>query len=75
MKRQLPFTKMHGAGNDYVVFDGIRERLPADLSKLARAISDRHFGVGFDQMLVARPSEIAPASTIGPSSNTSTFTP
>jgi diaminopimelate epimerase len=59
MKRQLPFTKMHGAGNDYVVFDGIREQLPADLSKLARAISDRHFGVGFDQMLVARPSEIA----------------
>ncbi|MBC8187489.1 MAG: diaminopimelate epimerase [Proteobacteria bacterium] len=52
----LPFTKMHGAGNDYVVFDGIRDELPSDLSKLARAISDRHFGVGFDQMLVVRRS-------------------
>lgn len=59
MGRQLPFTKMHGAGNDFVVFDGIREELPADLSALARAISDRHFGVGFDQMLVVRPSKAA----------------
>jgi diaminopimelate epimerase len=59
MSRQLPFTKMHGAGNDYVVFDGIRDDLPSDLSQLARDISDRHFGVGFDQMLVVRHSDAA----------------
>ena len=57
MKRMIPFTKMHGAGNDFVVFDGLTESLPKDLSKLARDISDRHVGVGFDQMLVVRPSE------------------
>ena len=56
MSRSLPFTKMHGAGNDFVVFDGLREELPRDLSQLAQDISDRHFGVGFDQMLVVRPS-------------------
>jgi len=49
---------MHGAGNDYVVLDGIRESLPA-LEPLARRLSDRHFGVGFDQLLVARPSSHA----------------
>ena len=59
MSRQIPFTKMHGAGNDFVVFDAIREDLPIDLSKLAREIADRHFGVGFDQMLVIRASTSA----------------
>ena len=59
MSRSLPFTKMHGAGNDFVVLDAIRERLPGDLSALSRAIADRHFGVGCDQMLVVRPSETA----------------
>ena len=59
MSRPLPFTKMHGAGNDFVLFDGIRNDLPGDLSKLARDIADRHFAVGFDQMLVVRPSEAA----------------
>ena len=59
MSRPVPFTKMHGAGNDFVLFDGIRDDLPKDLSKLAREIADRHFGVGFDQMLVVRPSESA----------------
>jgi diaminopimelate epimerase len=59
MSRELPFTKMHGAGNDFVVFDGVRETLPDDLSKLARQVADRHFWVGFDQMLVVRPSDVA----------------
>ncbi len=59
MTRVLPFTKMHGAGNDFVVLDGLREPdLPA-LEPLARRLSDRHFGVGFDQMLVVRPSDAA----------------
>jgi diaminopimelate epimerase len=59
MSRSLPFTKLHGAGNDFVLFDGIRNDLPTDLAPLARAIADRHFGVGFDQMLVVRPSKAA----------------
>ena len=50
----LPFTKMHGAGNDFVVLDGIRNELPP-LEPIAARIADRHFGVGFDQMLVVRP--------------------
>ncbi|MBM4180449.1 MAG: diaminopimelate epimerase [Betaproteobacteria bacterium] len=48
---RLPFTKMQGAGNDFVVFDGIRRRV--DLSpEQYRAIADRHFGVGCDQILL-----------------------
>jgi diaminopimelate epimerase len=56
---RLAFTKMHGAGNDFVVLDGIRAELPADLARLARRLADRHFGVGADQVLVARPSTSA----------------
>ena len=48
MTRQIRFTKMHGAGNDYVVLDGLRETLPADLEAFARRANDRHFGIGAD---------------------------
>ena len=58
MSLELPFTKMHGAGNDFVVLDGLRHELPP-LEPLARRLSDRHFGVGFDQLLVVRPSSAA----------------
>jgi len=58
MSRTLPFVKMHGAGNDFVVLDGLRSKLPP-LEPLARRLSDRHFGVGFDQLLVVRPSRAA----------------
>ena len=48
---RLPFTKMQGAGNDFVVLDGVSR--PIDLSSdQYRAIADRHFGVGCDQILV-----------------------
>ena len=49
--RRLEFTKMEGAGNDFVVFDATREplRLSADQR---RRIADRHFGIGCDQILV-----------------------
>lgn len=56
---RLEFTKMHGAGNDFVVLDGVRRELPADLAAAARRLSDRHFGVGADQVLVLRPSSAA----------------
>jgi diaminopimelate epimerase len=56
--RELAFTKMHGAGNDFVVLDGIGETLPP-LEPLARRLLDRRFGIGGDQLLVARPSTVA----------------
>ncbi|MNN16516.1 Diaminopimelate epimerase [compost metagenome] len=48
---KLQFTKMHGAGNDFVVLDGIHQQI--DLTPAQwRALASRHFGVGADQMLV-----------------------
>src|SRR5487761_1909320 len=47
----LKFTKMHGAGNDFVVLDGIRQRLALSEAQL-RLLADRHFGVGCDQILL-----------------------
>jgi diaminopimelate epimerase len=58
VSRELPFVKMHGAGNDFVVLDGLRGELPP-LEPLARRLADRHFGIGFDQLLVVRPSRAA----------------
>jgi diaminopimelate epimerase len=55
---EIEFTKMHGAGNDFLVLDGIAQQLPP-LEPLARRLANRHFGVGFDQMLVLRPSKAA----------------
>ncbi|WP_334064871.1 diaminopimelate epimerase [Limimaricola cinnabarinus] len=52
----LPFMKMHGLGNDFVVIDARRE-LPAMTPDLARAIADRHRGVGFDQLAVIHAGE------------------
>ena len=49
----IEFTKMHGAGNDFVVLDGIRDALPP-IAPLARGLCDRHFGIGADQLLVVR---------------------
>jgi diaminopimelate epimerase len=49
---------MHGAGNDFVLLDGIRDTLPP-LEPLARKLGHRHFGIGFDQLLVVRPSRAA----------------
>ncbi|MGH8717145.1 MAG: diaminopimelate epimerase, partial [Burkholderiales bacterium] len=47
----LKFTKMHGLGNDFVVLDGISQRV-ALTSDQYRKIADRHFGVGCDQILL-----------------------
>jgi diaminopimelate epimerase len=58
----MQFTKMEGAGNDYVYVDCFRNpSLPADLPELARQMSDRHFGVGGDGLILIRPSTIADA--------------
>ncbi len=55
---ELAFTKMHGAGNDFVVLDGIRDALPP-VAPIAARLCDRHRGIGADQVLVVRRSEAA----------------
>ncbi|SIT21206.1 diaminopimelate epimerase [Achromobacter sp. MFA1 R4] len=45
------FTKMHGAGNDFVVLDGVRQAIDMTPER-ARALGDRHFGIGADQILL-----------------------
>lgn len=57
----MRFTKMHGAGNDYVYVDCFTQDVPDDLPELARRISHRHFGVGGDGLILIRPSESADA--------------
>lgn len=51
----MQFTKMHGLGNDYVYFDGFRQPLDGDFAALARRVSDRHFGVGGDGIVLILP--------------------
>ena len=48
---RLRFAKMQGQGNDFVVIDGVRQRVALS-SEQVRAIADRHFGIGCDQVLV-----------------------
>ncbi|HBN54831.1 MAG TPA: diaminopimelate epimerase, partial [Stenotrophomonas sp.] len=51
---RLRFTKMHGAGNDFVVLD-LRDGSPPPDADLAARIADRHRGVGCDQILTIEP--------------------
>jgi diaminopimelate epimerase len=52
---RLKFTKMHGAGNDFVVLDGTRARLDLSRAQLQR-LGERRFGVGADQILLVEPA-------------------
>lgn len=52
---RLRFTKMHGAGNDFVMLDGISQKLPYLTAEKIRQIADRNFGVGCDQLLIVEP--------------------
>jgi len=52
---------MHGTGNDYVYLDLFREKLACDPSELAVRLSDRHFGIGSDGLILIMPSERADA--------------
>ena len=54
----MRFTKMHGLGNDYVYVNCFEERI-ANPSETARYVSDRHFGVGSDGLIMINPSEAA----------------
>jgi len=57
----MKFTKMHGAGNDYIYVDCFRAHVPADPAALSRAVSDRHFGIGADGLILICPTEGADA--------------
>jgi diaminopimelate epimerase len=52
----LRFTKMQGLGNDFVVLDGVRQRIDLDAATV-RAMADRRFGIGCDQVLVVEPAQ------------------
>ena len=51
---RLKFTKMHGLGNDFMMIDGINQSVTLDLAQISR-LSNRHFGIGFDQLLLVEP--------------------
>ncbi len=55
----LPFMKMHGLGNDFVVVDARRDPHLQVPPGLARALADRHRGVGFDQLAIIRNDDSA----------------
>lgn len=55
---KINFTKMHGIGNDYVYVDGFKETIP-NPNAFSEFISDRHFGIGADGLVMILPSEKA----------------
>ena len=59
-KRRIPFVKMHGCGNDYIYVNCLEKRVSAPES-LAVQLSDRHFGIGGDGLVLIESSEIADA--------------
>ena len=63
-KRKIPFVKMHGIGNDYIYIDCLRGETPDYLEEskipdLSKKVSERHFGVGSDGLILILPSSIA----------------
>lgn len=59
--RARRFSKMHGAGNDFVVLD-LRDGSPPPTTEQCRALADRHVGVGCDQILTVEPPHSAAAT-------------
>lgn len=53
----MKFTKMQGIGNDYIYVNCFEENVPADPAALSRRLSDRHFGIGSDGLILIRPTE------------------
>lgn len=57
---KLKFTKMHGTGNDYIYFNGFNQVIE-NRETLARILSDRHFGIGGDGIIIIDKSEVSDA--------------
>jgi diaminopimelate epimerase len=53
----IPFIKMHGLGNDFVVLDARIRTLPVMTAKVAQGLGDRRTGIGFDQLVLLEPSQ------------------
>ena len=53
---RVPFVKMHGLGNDFIVLDARAERLAPVTARFAAALADRHTGIGCDQLILLEPS-------------------
>ena len=56
---RVPFIKMHGLGNDFVVLDGRNDPVPQITSRIAAALADRNTGIGCDQLIALAPSDTA----------------
>jgi diaminopimelate epimerase len=56
---RVPFIKMHGLGNDFVVLDARTQAMPTMTNALARALADRQTGIGCDQLILLEPSDSA----------------
>lgn len=56
---RVPFVKMHGLGNDFVVLDAREQTIPVIDARLAAALADRKTGIGCDQLILIEPSELA----------------
>lgn len=56
----ISFTKMHGAGNDYIYINGFEQEIK-DYSEISKILSDRHFGIGGDGVVGILPSKVADA--------------
>ena len=54
---RVPFVKMHGLGNDFVVLDARDGPLPAVTPDIARRLADRHEGIGCDQLVLLQPAQ------------------
>lgn len=53
---KFKFTKMHGLGNDFIVLDGINQKIELNREQIKK-LADRHFGIGFDQLLLVEKAE------------------
>jgi len=63
----IDFSKMHGLGNDFMVVDGVTQKVFFS-NDVIKKLADRHFGIGFDQLLlVSRPMTLNSISTIASS--------
>lgn len=56
--KRMKFTKMHGIGNDYVYVNCFREKVE-NPEEVAKFVSDRHFGIGSDGLILIKPSDVA----------------
>lgn len=64
MRGMIYFTKMHGLGNDFILFNGFDQSLPDNLGRFAAFVCDRHFGLGADGVIVLQPPLTASAEAL-----------